>query len=68
MSGSSQITPWGQLGPFGVEMAAGGGEGEGEPPALSEHRVEAVEGLCPASRHIHQKNCQTIVCFFINKP
>lgn len=25
MSGSSQITPWGQLGPFSVEMAAGGG-------------------------------------------
>lgn len=64
MSGSSQITPWGQLGPFSVETAAGG---EGEPPALSERRVEAAERLCPASRHIHQKNCQTIVCFFINK-
>lgn len=62
MSGSLQITPWG---PAESVQHGDGDRGRGEPPVLSEQRVEAVEGLCPASRHIHQKNCQTIVCFLL---
>ena len=73
MSGTSQITRLGPAELLQLEDGDGGGSGGGGgglfqennlSPALSDE--EEVGGY-PANRHIHQKNCQTIVCFFINK-
>lgn len=68
MSGTSQITRLGpEAGIWRRRRRWGGGglfQENNLSPALSDE--EEVGGY-PANRHIHQKNCQTIVCFFINK-
>lgn len=61
MSGSSQITPWAAV---SASWRGVGFEGNNLSSPLSGRRKE---GRVPANRPIHQKNCQTIVCFFINK-
>lgn len=66
MSGANQA----RGGAAGLLQLEDGGGGPSQENNLSPALSDGGGGGCcyPANRHIHQKNCQTIVCFLLISP